>query len=290
MASNGQIPAPFPAPFVVGVSRSGTTLLRLMLDAHPQLAIPAESRFLPELIERVRGGADRAAAADFVTGHERWADFGLDAGAFRARVEALPELGAGPVARAFFELYAEGQGKPRWGDKSPPYVTAMPAIHDALGEARFIHLIRDGRDVAVSLMARDWGAHNPRRIARRWASEVRAGREACAVLGGDVCLEVRYERLVADPEGVLREVCAHIELDYDPAMLAYHERAPRRLAELGDLEARTAAERATQFERVREPLSGERAGAWRRELGDEDRAAFEAIAAELLAELGYPTQ
>jgi hypothetical protein len=275
---------------VVGVSRSGTTLLRLMLDAHPQLAVPAESRFLPELIERIAAGADRAAAAGFVTGSERWDDFGLDAEAFRARVEALPEFGAGQVARAFFGLYAEGQGKPRWGDKSPPYVVSMPAIHGALPEARFVHLIRDGRDVAASLMARDWGARRPRRIARRWTSEVQAGRQAAATLGPALCLEVRYERLVEDPEGVLRDICSHVELDYDPAMLAYHERADQRLAELGDLEARTAAERATQFERVHSPLSGERIGAWRRELGAADRAAFEAVAGELLVELGYPTQ
>src|SRR5262245_30372166 len=126
-----------PAPFVVGVSRSGTTLLRLMLDAHPDLAIPAETRFLPGLIDLVDAGADRAAAAEFVVAHERWVDFGLDESEFRRRAADAPGPGAAPVARAFYGLYAEGQKKPRWGDKSPPYVEAMPAIRAVLPEARF---------------------------------------------------------------------------------------------------------------------------------------------------------
>ena len=266
-----------------------------MLDAHPTLAIPAETRFLPELFELVESGADHGRVAAYLTGHERWGDFGLDAGELTARIGALEKLTAGAAARAFYELYTERQGKVRWGDKSPPYVTAMPRILAALPEARFIHIVRDGRDVAASLIARSWGMRNARRIARRWVREVSAGRRDGAAMAPGTYLEVRYEELVADPEAVLRAVCAHVALDFEPEMLSFHERASARLAELGDLPGddgppRSADERATQFERVREPLSDARVGSWREEMTAGDRAAFEEIAGELLEELGYPTQ
>jgi hypothetical protein len=98
MGAEEQQPGAAPAPFVVGVSRSGTTLLRLMLDAHPELAIPAETRFLPELFAMVEGGARPDAVTAFLTGHDRWGDFGLDAGELGRRIDALGELRPGALA------------------------------------------------------------------------------------------------------------------------------------------------------------------------------------------------
>ena len=111
-----------PPPFIVGVARSGTTLLRLMLDAHPELAIPPETHFVPRLIKLVDGGAGPGEVATFLAGHPRWGDYGLDAAELERRLDALEPFDAGSALRAFYGLYAEGQGKPRWGDKSPPYV------------------------------------------------------------------------------------------------------------------------------------------------------------------------
>src|SRR6185503_17766190 len=118
-----------PAPFVVGVARSGTTLLRLMLDAHPQLTIPPETHFVPKLIshcerwmeEGATTGERRDRAFELITTHPRWGDFGLDADALRRHLEAHDRLSPGDAARSFYEAYAEREGKPRWGDKSPPY-------------------------------------------------------------------------------------------------------------------------------------------------------------------------
>lgn len=283
-----------PAPFVVGVSRSGTTLQRLMLDAHPHLAIPAETRFLPELIDLVESGGGPAAAAAMVTRHERWNDFGLSAELLRGRMEDVRPFNAGQAARAFFELYAEGQGKPRWGDKSPPYVTELARLHRVLPEARFIHVIRDGRAVAASLLRREWGKRRPRAIARRWVREVRAARDAGRRLPAGAYTEVRYEELVVDPEPILRRICELVEIRFDSAMLDYHARAQRRLSELQDLQ--TAAghtfareRRMTQFGLLSDPPRAERADAWRDELTDDQRRAVEAVAGELLGELGYPS-
>jgi Sulfotransferase family len=279
-----------PAPFVVGVGRSGTTLLRMMLDAHPELAIPAETHFVPELIE----ARDPARMTALITGARNWGDFNLDAAELGQRIGALDRPEPADVIRAFYELYAERQGKPRWGDKTPIYVTRMRAISSTLGEARFVHLIRDGRDVALSRRRRGMGAGKPMAdTANRWKRRIEAARADARRLRGRY-LELRFEDLVDDPEPALRRICELIELDYDSGMLDYPERAGGRLAEMGgDLEARegrrgrSGAERLASHALATGPPKAERTEAWRTEMSDADRREFEAVAGPLLVELGY---
>ena len=122
-----------PAPFVVGVSRSGTTLLRLMLDAHHQLAIPPETHFIPELVEACQQrGAGPDEIVELLSAHRRWPDFRLDTDELRGRLAALDPFGPGPALREFYGLYAERAGKPRWGDKTPHYTRKMRLIEGVL--------------------------------------------------------------------------------------------------------------------------------------------------------------
>jgi hypothetical protein len=282
---------PPPAPFVVGVGRSGTTLLRLMLDAHPQLAIPAETHFVPELLEREGECRDSDELVDAIVSARTWSDFGLDPG--RLRAAAAGADGAADVLRAFYGLCAEREGKPRWGDKTPGYVKRMRTIGAALGEARFIHLLRDGRDVALSRRKRGMGAEKPiSDVAELWKRRIENARRQAKRLPGRY-LELRYEDLVAEPEPALRDVCKLIELDFDPGMLTHHERAGGRISELGDLAAegerrgRDAGERQAAHALAARPPSGARTEVWRAEMDPADRAEFDAVAGGLLAELGY---
>ena len=171
----------------------------------------------------------------------------------------------------------------------------MRPIGGALPEARFVHLIRDGRDVAaLAPRARDGRpASRSARSPSSGGGGSRAPARQAERLRGRY-LELRYEDLVADPEPALRRVCELVELDYDPAMLAYHERAGERLAELGDLPptgergGRAASERSRR-PRARHASRRARRGSapggrrWTTPTG----AQFEAVAGDLLAELGY---
>ena len=282
---------PPPAPFVVGVGRSGTTLLRLMLDAHPQLAIPAETQFVPEVLERQGEcrGADEL--VDVIVGARTWDDFGLDEE--HLREAAAGAQGAADVLRAFYGLCAEREGKPRWGDKTPGYVKRMRTIGGALDEARFIHLIRDGRDVALSRRSYGMGADKTiADVADLWKRRIENARRQAKKLR-DRYLELRYEDLVAETEPALRSVCELIELEFDPAMLAHHDGAGERIAELGGLapegerRGREAGERQAAHALASQPPSGARTGVWRTEMDPADRAEFEHVAGDLLAELGY---
>ena len=283
-----------PAPFIVGVARSGTTLLRMMLDAHPEMAIPPETNFLPELIDICRReDATPEEVADVIIAHRRFGDFGLDPTVLRERFEAAGVRPPAKAIRAFYEFYAEGEGKPRWGDKTPNYILAMKRIGKVLPEAHFIHLIRDGRDTALSRV--DRAVEEPattKFLARRWRRRILAARRLGANL--PYYMELRYEDLVLDTEPTLRRVCEFVKLDFDPAMLAYHERARERLAELerdlpatGGKTARSAEHRVAGHQLVTEPPNPNRIGRWKEEMDEADKRKFERIAGDVLLLYGY---
>jgi Sulfotransferase family len=286
-----------PAPFVVGVPRSGTTLLRLMLDAHSGLAIPPETHFLPKLIRVCReaeaaGEDPRARVIEFLTGHRRWRDFDLDEAEVRARLGGDGGLTPAVAARAFYDAYAAKQGKARWGEKTPQYLKTLKRIAGALPEAHFIHIIRDGRDVALSLLDVSWGPRTVEDAAVQWTTQIRRARRKARSIAHYT--EVRYEGLVADPEPIVRRICEFVELGFEPAMLTYHQGAEERMAGLardfdvgGDRPRISAAERAAQHSLVSEAPRTERAGRWREQMDSGAVAAFEGIAGPTLAELGY---
>jgi hypothetical protein len=264
-----------------------------MLDSHPDLAIPPETGFVPELIEACDDSQRPKRLVKVITEHRRWGDFGVTEDELLQRFRRIKPPDAGDIVRAFYEAYAEKEGKPRWGDKTPGYTVHMETIAGALPEARFVHIIRDGRDVALSrtkqLSLRPKTVPD---VARRWRKRVREARRQ----GGRVphYLEVRYERLVAEPEPVLREVCEFIELDFDPVMLSYHEHASERLSELRrDIPAwrtrppRSAEKRLALHTRTAKPPDTQRIGRWREEMSADDVAGFEREAGDVLEELGY---
>jgi hypothetical protein len=273
-----------------------------MLDAHPLLAIPPETEFIPKL-PKALGQAPRAVDDDerrrraiaLITQHRRWPDFGLDADELRVRFDDCDPFDATEATRAFFGLYAERQGKHRWGDKTPGHVLQMPRVQHVLPEARFIHLIRDGRDVALSVIKLDWGADTITAAARRWKTSVLRGREHAPLLSD--YLEVRFEDLVLNTEPILMRICEFVELDFDEAMLRHHLRAEDRLREMAhDLDAGpdrpivSAEHRMESHRLATEPPKPERVGQWREKMTPEQRAEFEAEAGDLLADLGYEVE
>jgi hypothetical protein len=288
---------PPPAPFVVGATRSGTTLLRLMLDAHPDIAIPSETHFIPDLIKaRDKHGASRERMLEMLTSHRRWGDFHITEEELGRRWAALDRDGKldGPAAvREFFKIYGEKQGgPPRWGDKTPGYVKRMREIQETMPEARFIHLIRDGRDVALSILKQSFGPETIEAAAERWRGRVLRGRAQEPYLAH--YMEVKFEDLVLDTEGQLRRICEFIELDFHPAMLGYHETAAERLKEKArelprgkGRDPQSAERRLKSHEKTFEPPNPSLVGGYKTKMDPADQAAYEALAGDLLVELGY---
>ncbi len=290
------------APFVVGVPRSGTTLIRLMLDSHPDLAIPAETHFIPRAVhlwqKLERAGVARDARVerclDFITSHPRWAPLDIEADALRSYVRGLRRPSAADMARAVHVVHARSRGKSRWGDKTPSYLIRMKQLDAVLPEARFVHVIRDGRDVALSLATVSWGPEDAREAAKMWRQRIQRARRQAVRLRPGSYMELRYEDLVEEPEPALRRIAAFAGLEWDEAMLAHHEQGSERMeAEAKEIvrpdgTVLAAEERRRTHRMASEPLRSDRVGRWRSGMSATDVEAFERVAGPLLIELGYP--
>jgi hypothetical protein len=269
-------------PFVVARGRSGTTLLRAMLDSHPDMAVPDESHFVVQVArQRARyepdGRLDLPRFTRDLLGHWAFRRWGLPDEEVLEAFRADPPADVPAAVRAVYLAYAAHHGKTRFADKTPSYVLNVGLLAATFPEARFVHMIRDGRDVALSYLDTDFGSRTLGQAALYWDRFVRAGRLAGSRLGPDRYLEIRYEDLVAEPEPVLKELCAFVGLDFDERMLRFHERADELVPSLSHNEA---------HRNLYKPLT---AGLrdWRRDLAPRDVAVFEALAGELLSELGY---
>lgn len=284
-----------PMPIIVGAPRSGTTLLRFMLDAHSDLAIPPETGFLaadPALLQRLSPHEFSGFIEQFPPGAPAWNDFRIPPAAWHEALASIEHFSPANAFRCFYRLYAARFSKTRWGDKTPSYVFRMEQIEDTLPEAHFIHLIRDGRDVALS-WRKTWFSPGPdmTTLASHWKQAVMAGLESRESTAHH--LDVRYEDLIHDTASVLQRICAFISLDFQPAMLNFFEHSPARLAEHAERRRSDGTlvvgreERLKQQRLTTQPPVPGRALAWRTTLTSAERDAFASVAGDLLVELGY---
>lgn len=277
-----------PCLFVVGCPRSGTTLLQRMLHNHPQLAVAYDSLFIPAA---VRGQADKnpPVSADLVERIEtfhRFPRLGLPEGIVTRLAPGARDYAE--LVQRIYDAFAALHGKPLGGEKSPGYVRHMPMLHDLFPDARFIHLVRDGRNVALSLL--DWGkkTQRPKGPARKyrlwqespvavsalwWARKAGRGRRDAQRLPPDRYQEVSYEQLVDRPEDTLKALSGFLGLPYSEDMVHFYRGKTRKDP---GLSAKSAWLPATKGIRN-----------WRRSMSAEDVELFEALAGDWLTAFGY---
>jgi hypothetical protein len=272
-----------PFLLVVGCGRSGTTVLRTVLDSHPDLAVAHEARFIVPLglrrarYERPEGFDGDRFVRDMARDRAVTNNLGLSEGELRAVLAERPVVDLPDATRRVFARYAAAQGKSRYGDKMPGYVLRIAMLAAMFPDARFVHIIRDGRDVALSTMNIDGVSTDAVEQAFNWTTRVGAGQTAGRELGPERYREVRYEALVDDPEPVVADLCRFLDLSFEPAMLQFFERTAG---------TPTSVQVNPRHRRLAEPLSrGERS--WRTDMSAADLEAFEAVAGGLLGELGY---
>ena len=265
--------------FITGQPRSGTTLLRFMLSSHPHLHVPDETGFLPFLDVDPDAPLDHAGVTAVLRRigalNRGWAGLVPDVDSFSA---ALPHPTLPFVLDALYRREMLPVQKPRWGDKTPLYVQYIPQIAAIFPEAQFVHVIRDGRDAALSARAK-WGREKRYMdlsyLLRNWVRNVGAGQAAGARLGEAQYTEVRYEALVTEPVETLRGVLAFLDEEYDPAVLAFQQ------------EARRAGGGPDEHVEPQGSLSRESIGRWRAEMTLFEHKLAQHIAGPRLAELGY---
>lgn len=276
-----------PYVFVVGCPRSGTTLLQRMLDHHPQLAVAYDTHFIPSVIKELAPGANPILTPEIVEdvrNFERFDRLGLPEESVDRAVRKSRTYSE--FVSALYSELARLHDKPLAGEKSPGYAKFIPSLHALFPEAKIVHIIRDGRDVALSL--RDWARNKNKGPARRpglwqdetiaacalwWADRVEKGRHHGKKLGHSLYYELQYEELVARPEANLRGLAHFLDLPYAPEMLAYH------VGKMNNKSGRSA--KASWLP----PTSGLRD--WRTEMDERDIELFEALAGDVLTAAKY---
>ena len=269
--------------FIVGCPRSGTTLVQLMLHAHPEIAIPPENRFLLEVYDRrehfgdLREDTNRRKLAKFIVKRRRSRlnDLGLPPRRTRRRIVAsAPTIGS--AVATVLRDYAAQFGKRRWGDKRPSYIHRLDDVRRMFPDAQIIHVIRDGRDCVASLTRMPWWQGGAIAATWSWRMAMVRGRRAGARLDADSYLEVRYEDLVMVPEAQARRLCAFLDEPFDPAMLA-----PQEVAEVA------VPERKVWHARTHGEIDDAAVERWREDLEPWELDLFEFVAAPQLAQHGY---
>ena len=236
-------PSGEPPIFIIGVHRSGTTLVRLIVDSHPRIACPPESFFLLGLSRVLEDekSVEGLAAMGFTEQQVR---------------HQLREC-----ASYFFQLYAKSKGKTRWADKTPSYIDCLPFLDALYGpDCRYLLVFRHGLDVACSL-----GDVTPREVkehvdacggdpvagaARYWSRQVEK-MLAFQREHASRCFEIRYEQLATEPEPLLRGAFEFMGEEWDPRVLKFHDQPHDRWIGLEDRKASEAKQFVPNIGRYR---------------------------------------
>jgi hypothetical protein len=260
--------APF---FIVGCARSGTTLLRRLVNNHSDVAIPLESLFLLDYLKV--GG--RFAISDLIpllVREPQMLEWGI-----APRIADFSDCATLPeVIAELHRIYARQHGKKHWGQKTPRFIRNLDLIQDSFPNARFIHIVRDPRAVANSLIRSNVHRSTAYHAAKRWAGDVAAGLDFQDRYP-DKALMVSYEGLVADQQVTLQQITDFVGIDYQPNML---QPDMEILKEYSRFNAKIQAN-------LGRAVTAELAGKWVGELSGADLKIVESICSPLMNDLGY---
>ncbi len=267
--------------FIVGHPRSGTGLVRDLLRSHPKVSIPSESHFIVRCYRAFgdpRSDPEARAIARRLLALRRVRAWGvaLEPPEFNG-CRSFPEI----VDRIYGEVVRR-EGKHRWGDKTPQYLTEIPTLLRMFPGAKIVHVYRDGRDVALSTLRQPFGPSNLYTAAMSWRRDVGIARSDGRRAKGSYA-EIRYEDLLTDPRQTMRELCEFLQEPFTDAVLR-PDHGARYMWEL-----RLYPHAIDSITAESEILS-ENHGKWRWSMDREKRALFESAAADRLAELDYEVE
>ena len=263
--------------FIVGCQRSGSTMLGAMLGAHPGIVCIPEAQFVVDLMPR--GGPattiNPADIIDAVAKHWRFRIWEFDLG------DGRPTAGEAPSFRGAIEWlareYAKSLGRQSakiWVDQQPGHANHLWKLLQHFPNAKIIHIVRDGRAVAASIMPLDWGPNDIYGAARYWQQQLTYGYAAGAVFGPERVLHVRYEDVVEGPEPTMRRIADHVDVDFAASMLTTTGlKLPRFTRH--------------QHQLIGAPLRADRVASWSRILSRREIEIFESVVGDLLPLLGY---
>lgn len=260
--------------FIVGMNGSGTTMLLDCLGRHPQLyGFPLETRVMPSFLSSDSRYGDLKNDDNFLELFHTIRKLPVFQMVNQATEIPLPDnwrdysRQASAVFDYIFLYFAGLQGKTRWCEKTPQHVQHMDLLAQNYPQAKFVHIIRDGRDCASSFQRRWY--RTPELTIYRWRKVVDIGRQQGIRLA-DRYMEVKYEDITTAPEVWMKKICEFIGVDFDKNVLVSRRPQSENRGVLGGIEKNTEK--------------------WRTSLSIKCRRSLERIAGQSLSQLGYPVE
>ncbi|MBT5305260.1 MAG: sulfotransferase [Candidatus Scalindua sp.] len=265
--------------FIIGAERSGTTMLQLMINGHSNIAIPYESSFIIHYYHKLEEFGDLTVQKNKYNLVSKILSF-REVSKWNKTVEAesLELRGVtdySGIIDLVFSEYARLHGKCRWGDKTPGYTPHIDIINKLFPDCQFIHIIRDGRDVALSLK-KLWGSNSIIKNLEYWKETVVLAHKMGNMLDPTKYLEVKYEELVLNPQAVLEIVCQFLGEKYENEMINFQHRSKDVVGHL-----------SVTHQNLFEPVNKSHIFKWKREMPNIDKCVCDSVTGSVLEEFGY---
>lgn len=282
--------------FLLGNPRSGTSLFRLLMTSHTKIHVPPECGFIIWWLEKYSNWAQPVSSklldefVDDLFSSRKVEFWKMDRAALKQTIKNEKPHNYAALCRVVYLFHAmQAGGKPRYiGDKNNFHIAHVAELSKLFPTSKFIHIVRDGRDVATSYQSMGGIDSNsiyaPKlpsdivEIAQEWRYNILSMKKAFADLPASRCYEIRYEDLVTEPSSCLKLVCAFLDIDYEPGMLNFYEENTSNLLEPEEFMAwKKRTTKAIDKEAVGKYLM------W----PEEDILSFENVAADVLALYDY---
>lgn len=267
--------------FIIGSQRSGTTLLRLILNAHSKIAIPEEGTFWMPLIRSLKGKYEKpipkaqfANYIKYIKNNDQFNAWFMVDCKILDELMRRDEIVLRDLMEALYLEYARINKKTVWGDKTPSFFRKVNELHAIFSNARFINIIRDGRDVYLSMKNRLSGRGNIAVAALEWRYKVKKVEEAFSRLPQGRTMEIRFEDLLTSPYDKIKGICDFLGVQYEDEMLKFYESSHKFIGE-------------HHSELIFKPISDSSAAKWKKKLSPSDNRIFEFVAYDCLKKHGY---
>ncbi|MEW5803128.1 MAG: sulfotransferase [bacterium] len=270
----------YPHFFIVGTQRSGTTLLRLILNSHSSIAVPEEAAFFMPLFNwkkildpRPLPLPVRQNLLNYLINNYQFAKWKLDESLLQPILEN--DFSYKQVVGFTYKTFAQKYGKSICGDKSPAFIRKLKILSEAYPNAKFIHIVRDGRDIYLSFKKKNHpAASSVPGSALEWnvkLSLISRGLEAQR----DSVIEVRYEDLLQNPLQVIKRICTFLGITFENEMLEYWKRSSEFIDQ-------------QHSDLIFKPIQASNTSRWKTLMSQTELAQYEFFAKKKLKEYGYP--
>lgn len=271
--------------FMIGTQRSGSNLLRLMMNQLKDISSPHPPHVLERMVPLMENYGDLKSDDNFKIlvddvcrlvelNPVEWSGMVFDRDVVMAKAK---ERSLMSVYGVIYDLYAESQGAKTWCCKSMANINYIDKIEEYFERPKYIYLYRDGRDVALSFKKAVVGEKHIYNIAKEWADTQARALDLCNLIDEECFHSVSYEQLTQRPEETAMSLCDFLNTDYVPAMLDFHKTS----------EARNAAESSDLWGNVISPIIKNNSKKYKKELSYNEISIFESVAGHILDQLGY---